>query len=160
ANEADAVAADAALKTAVAELNRDKADLAQKKLDYDRAQGLFKSELISKADYDARKAGYEASDATVAQAEARIAQSKPQQQSAVGHVTSARATLTRFNDLLSKTIYTAPFDGTITNLPVHEGETVVVGIQNSPGSTIMTLSDLSVITAEVRVDETDIVNVK
>jgi len=35
-----------------------------------------------------------------------------------------------------------------------------MGIQNSPGSTIMTLSDLSVITAEVRVDETDIVNVK
>src|SRR6266849_10992811 len=96
----------------------------------------------------------------VAEAHARIAQSKAQQQSAAGHVTSARAMLTRFADLLSKTTYTAPFDGTITNLPVHEGETVVIGIQNSPGSTIMTLSDLSVITAEVRVDETDIVNVK
>jgi len=36
----------------------------------------------------------------------------------------------------------------------------VVGIQNSPGSTLMTLADLSVITAEVQVDETDIVNVK
>ena len=48
----------------------------------------------------------------------------------------------------------------ITNLPVREGETVVIGIQNSPGSTLMTLADMSVITAEVKVDETDIVNVR
>jgi HlyD family secretion protein len=45
-------------------------------------------------------------------------------------------------------------------MPVREGETVVVGIQNAQGSTLMTLADLSVITAEVKVDETDIVNVK
>jgi HlyD family secretion protein len=160
ASEADALAAEAGLKTNEAQLKRDRADLAQKKLDYDRAQGLFQSELISKADYDARKAAYETAEATATESEARIAQSKAQQQSAVGHVTSARATLTRFNDLLSKTTYTAPFEGTITNLPVHEGETVVMGIQNAPGSTLMTLSDLSIITAEVRVDETDIVNVK
>jgi HlyD family secretion protein len=42
---------------------------------------------------------------------------------------------------------------------VREGETVVIGIQNSPGSTLMTLADMSVITSEVKVDETDIVNV-
>ena len=35
-----------------------------------------------------------------------------------------------------------------------------MGIQNSPGSTLMTVADMSVITAEVQVDETDIVNVK
>jgi len=43
---------------------------------------------------------------------------------------------------------------------VREGETVVMGIQNSPGSTLMTIADMSVITSEVRVDETDIVNVR
>ena len=48
----------------------------------------------------------------------------------------------------------------MTNLPVREGETVVVGIQNAEGSTLMTLADMSVITAEVKVDETDIVNVQ
>src|SRR4029077_18940093 len=72
----------------------------------------------------------------------------------------APATLTRASDVLSKTVYTAPFDGVVTNLPVREGETVVMGIQNSPGSTLMTLAALSVITAEVMVDETDIVNIK
>jgi len=42
---------------------------------------------------------------------------------------------------------------------VREGETVVIGIQNSPGSTLMSLADMSVITAEVKADETDIVNI-
>jgi HlyD family secretion protein len=54
----------------------------------------------------------------------------------------------------------APFDGVVTNQPVREGETVVEGIQNTEGSTFMTLADMSVITAEVKVDETDIVNIK
>ena len=43
---------------------------------------------------------------------------------------------------------------------MREGETVVIGIQNSPGSTLMTIADMSVITSEVKVDETDIVNVR
>jgi HlyD family secretion protein len=37
---------------------------------------------------------------------------------------------------------------------------VVIGIQNAQGSTLMTIADMSVITAEVKVDETDIVNVR
>ena len=96
----------------------------------------------------------------MAQAEARLAQAKAQKDSADRHIGQVRANLTRASDILQKTTYAAPYDGTITNLPVREGETVVIGIQNSPGSTLMTLADMSVITAEVRVDETDIVNVK
>jgi HlyD family secretion protein len=61
---------------------------------------------------------------------------------------------------LSKTVSIAPFGGIVTNLPVREGETVVVGIQNAEGSTLMTIADMSVVTAEVKVDETDIVNIK
>src|SRR5213078_77492 len=51
-------------------------------------------------------------------------------------------------------------DGIITYLPVNEGEIAIVGLQNSPGTVLMTIADMSVITAEVKVDETDIVNVK
>src|SRR5664280_724569 len=54
----------------------------------------------------------------------------------------------------------APLDGVVTNLPVRVGETVVPGIQSSASSLIMTIADMSLITAEVKVDETDIVNVK
>ena len=99
-------------------------------------------------------------DAVHAQDVARVAQSKAQVDSAAWPRWPGRAQLTRVNDVLSKTTYTAPFNGTVTNLPVHEGETVVMGIQNSPGSTLMTVADMSMITAEVQVDETDIVNVK
>jgi HlyD family secretion protein len=158
--QTDAVAAEAALNTAQAQFRSSTADFARAKLDYERAQGLFKDQLISKADFDTKKAAYEVADAVHAQDVARVAQSKAQVDSAHGRVSQARAQLTRMSDILSKTTYTAPFDGTVTNLPVHEGETVVMGIQNSPGSTLMTVANMSVITAEVQVDETDIVNVK
>ena len=92
------------------------------------------------------------------QAQARVAQAKAQNESA-SSISRRQANLTHVTDVLQKTTYRAPFDGVITNLPVREGETVVIGIQNAQGSTLMTIADMSVITAEVKVDETDIVNV-
>jgi len=158
--QTDVLAADAALKTNMADLNRAKADADRMKLDWERAQGLFKDALIAKSEYDMRKNAWEAADAGVAQAQARIAQAKAQKDSAEQRISESRANLTRVSDVLQKTTYAAPFDGMITNLPVREGETVVIGIQNSPGSTLMTIADMSVITAEVKMDETDIVNVR
>ena len=156
----DAVAADAGLKTAQAQVEQSQAQLEQARLDYGRAEGLYKDALIAKSDYDAKKAAYDAAVAGLAQSKARVAQAKAQLDSSHGRVTQTQANLVKSSDLLSKTEYLAPYDGVITNLPVREGETVVIGIQNAPGSTLMTLADLSVITAEVKVDETDIVNVK
>ena len=71
----------------------------------------------------------------------------------------SRANLARFNDILNKHNSYAPLDGVVTNLPVRAGETVVIGLQNQTGTNIMTIADMSLITAEVKVDETDIVNV-
>ena len=159
ASQTDAVAAEAALNTSLADLNRAKSDAEHAKLDWDRAQGLYTAALIAKQDYDVKKATWEQANAGLAQAEARVAQAKAQKDSADRHISQNQANLTRVADVLQKTTYTAPFDGVITNLPVREGETVVMGIQNSPGSTLMTIADMSVITSEVKVDETDIVNV-
>jgi len=158
-SQTDAIAADAALKTSQADLLRAQADYERNKLDWDRAQNLFKDGLISKSDFDSRKNAWATADSGLVQAQARVAQAKAQKDSANKHVTQADATLTHYTDLLQKTTYLAPYDGVITNLPVREGETVVVGIQNAQGSTLMTIADMSVITAEVKVDETDIVNV-
>src|SRR5271163_4834726 len=156
----DAVAAEAALNTSAADLNRAKSDAERSDLDWTRAQGLYKDALISKSDYDMQKANHQTAVAGLAQAQARVAQAKAQKESAEGRIEQANANLTHATDVLKKTTYQAPFDGVITNLPVREGETVVIGIQNSPGSTLMTLADMSVITSEVKVDETDIVNVR
>jgi HlyD family secretion protein len=160
ASRTDAVAASANLNTAKADLDRAKADAEKSRLDWSRAEGLYKEQLISKAEYETRKATWQTSEAGLAQAEARVAQAKAQVDSAERHIVQTDATLTRASDVLQKTVYAAPYAGVITNLPVREGETVVIGIQNAPGSTLMTLADMSVITAEVKVDETDIVNVQ
>jgi HlyD family secretion protein len=156
----DAVAAEAALNTALADLNRAKSDAERSELDWSRAQGLYKDALISKQEYDSQKAAHQTAVAGLAQAQARVAQAKAQKESADRHISQADANMTHAADVLKKTLYPAPFDGVITSLPVREGETVVIGIQNSPGSVLMTLADMSVITAEVRVDETDIVTVE
>ena len=150
----------AAEKTADANLNSAKATLEQKQLDWTRGQELYKAQLIPKSDYDTRKAAYDVAVAAVAQNQAAIVQAKAQTQSASGRIDQAQATLRRFKDVLNRTVAVAPFDGIVTNLPVREGETVVIGIQNAEGSTLMTIADMSIVTAEVKVDETDIVNVK
>jgi HlyD family secretion protein len=149
----------AAEKTADANVEHAKADLEQKKLDYDRYTALYAEKLVSKADFDAKKAAYDTDVATLSQSVAALAQAKAQTDSARGHLGTQVATLRSNEDALNKTVSMAPFDGLVTNLPVREGETVVVGIQNAEGSTLMTLADMSIITAEVKVDETDIVNV-
>lgn len=160
ATRTDVQSFQAAEKTAAANVVQAQADLEQKKLDYGRAEELYNSKLISKQDFDAKKAAFDVSSATLQQREAAVAQSQAQTSSARGKVSQAVATL-RGNDYsLGLTQSRAPFDGLVTNVPVREGETVVVGIQNAEGSTLMTLADMSVITAEVKVDETDIVNVR
>ena len=165
--EAGMKAMEDAVATAQAGLERTKAEMQRTKVNLDRAQQLAKDKLISQQDYDQRQAEYATAAASINEAQTRIAQAKSQQVQARENMTSAQrrvgqmqANLTRFADVLQKHLVVSPIDGVVTNLPVRPGETVVQGIQNSAASTIMTIADMSLITAEVKVDETDIVNVK
>lgn len=172
--EADSAAAEAALKaaddninTAQADIDRNKADLARMKSDLDRAESLYKDKLMAAQDYELKKSTYEAELAVVRQSEVRLVQARAQREQTAAQLSSAqkkiaqvRAGLTRLADVLQKYDAYAPLNGIVTNLSVRVGETVVPGIQNSPSSTIMTIADMSLITAEVKVDETDIVNVR
>ena len=148
----------AAEATAQANIAAAKADLEQKKLDYNRAKTLYDEKLIAKQDFDSKQAAFDMATATLAQRAAAEAQARAQTASQIGHVNQAVASQRSNYDALDKTISRAPFDALVTNVPVREGETMVTGIQNAQGSTLMTLADMSVITAEVKVDETDIVN--
>src|SRR5271163_2456422 len=159
ASRTDITSSVAAEKTAEANIAQGKADLEQKKLDYGRAESLYNDKLIAKQDFDAKKAAYDMAVATLDQRQAALAQAKAQTDSQRGHMNQAVASQRANYDAMDKTVSRAPFDGLVTNVPVREGETVVLGIQNAEGSTLMTLADISVITAEVKVDETDIVNV-
>lgn len=171
---ADAAAAESGLKVlddsivvSEASVERARAELRRAELDWDRAKQLFQAGVIAKQEYDSRQASYDAQVAALKEAEARLqqvraqrAQAQQQMQSAQRRVSQLQATLTRAADVLARHDAVAPIDGVVTNLPVRVGETVVPGIQNSAASTIMTIADMSVITAEVKVDETDIVNVR
>jgi HlyD family secretion protein len=155
------IAADvAAEKTAEANVEKAKADLEQKKLDWERAQGLYKAGVMAKQDFDAKKSAYDSDVASLNQTVASLNQAKAQTESGRAHLQTQVATLRANQNALDLTKAVAPFDGIVTNEPVREGETVVEGIQNTEGSTFMTLADMSVITAEVKVDETDIVNIR
>jgi HlyD family secretion protein len=136
------------------------ADLEHAKLDWERGQLLFKGGLIPKQDYDTRKATYDGAAAALASAQARADQARAQLGQARSSLTQNEAMLGRLRDVLNKTTYTAPISGVVTYIAVRVGENVVPGIQNATGSYLMTISDMSVVTSEVMVDETDIVNVK
>jgi HlyD family secretion protein len=74
-------------------------------------------------------------------------------------VQQMQATLTKAQDDLTKTTIYAPLSGRVIALNAKEGEVVVSGTMNNPGSVIGTIADMSEILAEVDVDETEIVNV-
>jgi HlyD family secretion protein len=137
------------------------ADFEKAKFDWERAQQLYKDELISKQEYDSRKAAFDSSTASIEVSQARVAQTRAEMERSRSTLTQSGALLTRARDQLRKTTYTAPINGTVTYVPVHVGENVIAGVVNSTaGSYLMTIADMSIVTAEVKVDETDIVNVK
>jgi HlyD family secretion protein len=172
--EADAAAAEEGYKagqdnvsTLEATLNKTKADLDRYDADFKRGEQLYKGGLIPKSDYEQRLALIEGQKAAIAEDQSRIVQAKSQlaqlnaqYQSMQKKIAQAQAGLNRTDDILKKHETVAPIAGLVTYLPVRVGETVVPGVQNSAASTIMTIADMSIVTAEVKIDETDIVNIK
>lgn len=186
--EADAKNAEVSVATALANLASDETALANLKLELEQAkitreraeslrkrkQELFAQKLIGDeefevADADARLSQRRAewSEAKVKQGEAGLtaAQSRVEAARAVAdgskrRIDAAKATLARASDMLGKTVLRSPLNGLITKLNVEKGERAVPGIQSNPIATLMTIADMSVIEAEIAVDESDIVNVK
>lgn len=160
ASEAGVKSAEANDVSTQADIKSRAADLEHAKLDWDRGQLLFKEGLIPKQDYDTRKATYDGAVAALASAQAHADESRAQLSQARSSLQQNQAMLGRLSDVLNKTTYTAPISGVVTYIAVRVGENVVPGIQNATGSYLMTISDMSVVTSEVMVDETDIVSVK
>jgi HlyD family secretion protein len=71
-----------------------------------------------------------------------------------------QATLESARTDLSKVRIESPITGIVTRRNIEAGETAVVGTMNNAGTVLLTIADMSVIEAEVEVDETDIPNVK
>jgi HlyD family secretion protein len=122
------------------------ANLTQARSDLRRAEENFAARIIPEAEIQRART-------TVATAEAAAA-------AVSQRVQQARATLEGARDTLAKTQVRSPMDGIVTAKRVEEGEVAVIGIQNSPGTVLLTISDMSVVETELEVDETSIPTVK
>lgn len=167
AQQASIAAQQAAWRAAQANFQASQANVAQQQANFDKAkfdwgqsQQLYESKLISRQDYEASRANYDSARAALAASRAQLAQARAQQSQASDNVRQAQAVLVGTEDVLRKTTYRAPISGMVSYIAVRVGENVVPGIQNAQGAYLMTISDMSVVTAEVRVDETDIISVR
>jgi HlyD family secretion protein len=135
---------EASLAQAEAQRAQQQANLIRTQRDLDRLLALRQRDslLVSRQQVDDAATSLEVAQATLTSADHGVSQ--------------ARASLDEAREQLSKTIFTAPMDGKVTRLNVEEGETVIIGTMNNPGSLVLTIADLSVIEAIVQVDETDV----
>ncbi|HXU30158.1 MAG TPA: efflux RND transporter periplasmic adaptor subunit [Thermoanaerobaculia bacterium] len=122
-----------------------RASLAQAQADFRRSEGNFKAGIVPAADMERTRTAVATAGAAVQAAERRVVQ--------------ASAGLEGTRDLLAKTTIRSTMDGVVTARRVEEGEVAVIGIQNSPGTVLFQISDMSVVEAELEVDETSIPNV-
>lgn len=127
-----------------AQASQAQANLTRAQREYERILGLWQRDtlLVSRQQVEQAEADYEGARANLA--------------SAQYGVEVATASLEEQDDRLDNTVFTAPISGRVTRLNVEEGETVVVGTMNNPGSLILSVADLSVVEVVVQMDETDI----
>ena len=134
------------ISSSQSDLVTQEANLKKARQYLERRKQLYAEGLISKELYE---------DAMIQQ---EIAQAN--RQSNLHRIEQARASLKSTSDAIRKTSIASPIDGIVTSLKVEEGEVAIIGTMNNPGTVLLTIADLSVMEAEVLVDETDVVKVK
>jgi HlyD family secretion protein len=147
---------EASLATARAQLSQTRAQvdstrvaLQQSKDSFARQEGLFKQGLLSREEYDRGRNDVQMRQADLASGEQSIAAQEQRIKQEEAGLESARYDLNKVRIL-------SPINGIVTKRNIEEGETVVTGTMNNAGTVLLTIADLSIIEAEIEVDETDI----
>lgn len=143
---AAAVGSESSMQALQRELESSRATRDQARADFERAQRNHQGGIIPDADLEKARTALATAEAAALATERRVAQ--------------ARAGFDSAQDMLSKTTIRAPMDGTVTAKRIEEGEVAVIGVQNQPGTVLLTISDMSVVEAEMEVDEASIPSVK
>ncbi|HWB28968.1 MAG TPA: efflux RND transporter periplasmic adaptor subunit [Vicinamibacterales bacterium] len=147
---------EASLATARAQLSQTRAQvdstrvaLQQSKDSFARQEGLFKQGLLSRDEYDRGRNDVQMREADLASGTQSIAAQEQRIKQEEAGLESARYDL-------NKVRIVSPINGIVTKRNIEEGETVVTGTMNNAGTVLLTIADLSIIEAEIEVDETDI----
>jgi HlyD family secretion protein len=162
----------AALRSAQATVEQAQSTYTKESNSFKRKQQMHEDGLISREDYElaqntekVAKAQLEAAQAQLAQVETQaqvsetnIQQMKTAYKASVSRMNSQAARLAQSSDFLKKTVLNSPLNGVVTQLNKEKGERAVPGLNISPEATIMVIADLSVIQAQLKVDETDVIS--
>jgi HlyD family secretion protein len=156
---------------AEADVKRAESDLSLAETEYGRAQEMTEAGIFPKSQFDTAKNRRDAARANLESQKARLEQLTYQLKNAEAdvkrneaffrgaeeRVSSSRSNLLNAQDILNKTIKKSPINGVVSSLPVKEGEFVLANLNSSA---LMLIADMSNVNVEVKVDETDIGNVK
>jgi HlyD family secretion protein len=143
--KAEVANTESALAAARSNLRQAESAFAQSDAALKRKESLFTQKLVSPEELDIARTTRDSDKARLDARREDVAQ--------------ASASLVIQRDRLSKTRFEAPIDGTVTQLSIEEGEIVVTGTMNNPGTVILNVADLRRMKVEADVDETDVSSV-
>src|SRR6266568_1460914 len=152
-NAASLQAAQESIEQMTQAIETAKAQLLQAQQNLTRQQDLWKQQLTTREALDKAMNDVKVAESNVQE---RLKQLKPQE----SRINMEKATLESARYDLSKVRMESPIDGIVTRRNIQEGETAVIGTMNNAGTVLLQLADMSIIQAEVEVDETSIPNVE
>ena len=141
-----------ALQQAQVALESAKENLKMAQDEFKRQQDLLKNGIATRQDYERAENSLKVRQNDKQNAEQAVSRADQS-------IRQTGAELSNAEHDLSKVTITAPIEGIITKRNVEEGETAQQGFMNNPSVVLLILADMSVIEAEIQVDETDIPNV-
>jgi HlyD family secretion protein len=147
--EASVAAAQSSLASARTAVEQGRANLELARQNLKRQQDLWKEGLTTRENLERAQ-----NEVTVRETDLRGREQDIETNEARIRQEQASLSTTRYN--LNQIIITAPMEGLVTRRSIEEGETAVLGTMNNAGSVLLTIADMSVIEAEVEVDETEI----
>ena len=144
----------------VAQRDRARAELGNRRIEVIRARAqLNNAELAYRRAQNLQKQGIQAQE-LLDRSQLELENARAAFQSAEEGVRQASATVLQTQTDLSRTTIESPIDGKVVQLNAHEGEVVITGTMNNPGSVIAVIADLSEILVEAEVGETEVVGIQ
>ncbi len=148
-DEASVMGARTGLEQSKASLQSARASLESARQSLKRQQELSAAGLTTRESLERAQTDVEVRESDLKAREQEIKNRETQLNQQQAGLASSRHTLTQVR-------FEAPFDGIVTRRNIEEGENVMVGTMNNAGTVLLTVADMSVIEAEIEVDETDI----
>ena len=160
AAQASLGAAQASIEQIKQSIESARVQLEQARLTLTRQQDLWRQQLTTREALERAETDVKAAQSTLQEREKQLIGQQSQVTAQASRIAQERAVLESARYDLSKNTISSPIDGIVTRRNIQEGETAVIGTMNNAGTVLLTLADMSVIQAEVEVDETNIPSVQ